>query len=175
MSLLPSSKGWFPLFSNMWTTLGFLQIISLAFVCVRIARSTETNATTPPIDVQHNVACHWQVSTHNVTTKSISCQVLTRTSFKTLHTFFCKTLHTFVDLPHLLVQPRPPRCTGRTARCANTISPSMLAAGAAPVRAWNTEKVGCSKSEEKVFKEWGKGFQRKRKRFSNHWRCSNNS
>ena len=35
----------------------------------------------------------------------------------------------------------------------------MLVAGAAAVRAWNTEKVGCSKSEEKVFKDRGKGFQ----------------
>ena len=31
----------------------------VAILCVSIARSTETNATTPPIDVQHNVACHW--------------------------------------------------------------------------------------------------------------------
>ena len=76
-----------PPLSDMWTTLGFLQIISLTILCVRIARSTETNATTPPIDVQHNVACHWQVSTHNVTTKSISCQDLARTPLNTLHTF----------------------------------------------------------------------------------------
>ena len=42
----------------------------------------------------------------------------------------------------------------------------MLVAGAAPVRAWNTEKVRRSKSEEKVFKERGKGVQRVRKRCS---------
>ena len=70
--------------NNTWVSTDNLFV---AILCVRIARSTETNATTPPIDVQHNVACHWQVSTHNVTTKSISCQVLARTTFNTLHTF----------------------------------------------------------------------------------------
>jgi len=42
----------------------------------------------------------------------------------------------------------------------------MLVAGAAPVRALNTEKVGCSKSEEKVLKERGRCVQRVRERCS---------
>ena len=89
----------------------------------------------------------------------------------TPYTPFCKTLH-ICRSPAPPCTPRPPRCTGRAARCANTIPPSMLAAGAAPVRAWNTEKVRCSKSEEKVFKERGRCVQRKMKRCLNGRRCS---
>ena len=48
-----------PLFRYVNNTRVSTDNLFVAILCVSIARSTETNATTPPIDVQHNVTCHW--------------------------------------------------------------------------------------------------------------------